>query len=442
MTRLFVRSYGQLTCRLTAILLIAFAWTVPAFCGPIHNAARSGNVEEARKLLQADPSLVASRDGALNETPLHIAAEYGQKSVAELLLTFHADVDARDSRGHTPLHAAALVSWPHYGEGQTDVAMVLIAHGADPNARVSGGKAAALQMVVRGAISDEKGITALGIANYYVSKGYKDHLVLQDLLLLFAGRPGSSNAPVNLGFTPLMTAALTCDETRVTALLQQGADFRETDSFGNNALTLASSRRTNDMSLQCPGVVSALTKAGADPWSARFYQNPDLQTRQLTKIAVLRIEDTRSTRKGNGENALAEAVEAALSNKIPVATPVTPPHYPILKLSEAREKLKSAGFSEQEVLRPERRRACSVLGVSAVFEAHSRDYTHMQVGVTESSAAKIEYELTDCKTGDLLWRKDYGTYGETRGFLAGLVSSSYAAVCEQTITIPRYQGPE
>ena len=47
-------------------------------------------------------------------TPLHQAAEYGQKDVAALLLAKKADVNAKDKIGMTPLHRAAF-------KGYTDV---------------------------------------------------------------------------------------------------------------------------------------------------------------------------------------------------------------------------------------------------------------------------------------------------------------------------------
>lgn len=64
-------------------------------------------------------------------TPLHYAARYGHKDVAELLLAEGADVNAKDDFAHTPLHHAAQA--PIQRSAAT--VELLIAHGADANAK-------------------------------------------------------------------------------------------------------------------------------------------------------------------------------------------------------------------------------------------------------------------------------------------------------------------
>lgn len=56
-------------------------------------------------------------------TPLHWAASYGHKDVAELLINKGADVNAKDDLGGTPLHFAT-------SNGYKDVAELLINNGA------------------------------------------------------------------------------------------------------------------------------------------------------------------------------------------------------------------------------------------------------------------------------------------------------------------------
>ena len=62
------------------------------------------------------------------ETPLHFAAENGQKEVAELLIDKGADVNANAKWERTPLHAAAKT-------GQKDIIELLIVAGANVNAK-------------------------------------------------------------------------------------------------------------------------------------------------------------------------------------------------------------------------------------------------------------------------------------------------------------------
>jgi hypothetical protein len=90
------------------IALILLAWSIPVLCGPIHDAARDGNVKKAKQLLRGHPELVADKD-KYGMTPLHWAAQEGRTDVAKLLLANKAEVDARDAiAGWTSLHVGAL----------------------------------------------------------------------------------------------------------------------------------------------------------------------------------------------------------------------------------------------------------------------------------------------------------------------------------------------
>jgi len=88
---------------------------------PLHYAAREGNLEAVRLLLEhkADPNAKDRR----GRTPLHYAVKASDEVVAELVKA-GADVNARDDRGRTPLHWAVAV-----GKNET----ALLYHGADPN---------------------------------------------------------------------------------------------------------------------------------------------------------------------------------------------------------------------------------------------------------------------------------------------------------------------
>jgi ankyrin repeat protein len=98
----------------------------------LHEASALGLVDRARAHLDADPQGIAvhSHDGF---TALHLAAFFGHRDLAALLLDRGADVNARSkserfAQSNTPLHAAA-------ANKQVDVARLLVERGADVNAR-------------------------------------------------------------------------------------------------------------------------------------------------------------------------------------------------------------------------------------------------------------------------------------------------------------------
>jgi hypothetical protein len=92
--------------RCAAITLLALAWSGLAFCGEIHDAARSGDVEKVTTLLKGNPALVSSQD-TNGWTALLWAAAEGYEDLAELLLSKKAKVNAKDKAGLTPLHWAS-----------------------------------------------------------------------------------------------------------------------------------------------------------------------------------------------------------------------------------------------------------------------------------------------------------------------------------------------
>ncbi len=332
-------------------------------------------MEKVKALLKADPDLLEKKGGGiLNSTPLDAAVSTHQKVIAKFLLTQGADVDAKDRGGYTVLGSAL----------------------------------------------------------------WNGDFPMADILRLFEGKANKTD------LTPLMTAALSCDGSGVAAALKQAGDIDARDSVGNDALAFAAVNRDDQFSLQCPDVVSALIKAGADPWKARFYQVPDFEQDKPSKIAVLRVEDIRSDKddKSKVEEKFAEGIEQALSHSMPRVAKVIAPHYPILTLRETRDKLTAAGFPGDELEHTDRKRACAALGVDAVMEAVVKDYGHgLRVDADvlgTHGEASLEYWLTDCRSGDLIWRSDPGMVGEKRGFLAKALLNGFTLICEQTITFPRF----
>ncbi len=118
--------------RLLAMLLTIVAWSIPTFCGEIHEAARDGDLQKVKALLKDNPELIFRADSG-GQTPLHSAAFKGQKNVVKLLLANKAGINAKDNYGLTPLHSAAL-------EGQKEVAELLLANKANVDAKNNDGK--------------------------------------------------------------------------------------------------------------------------------------------------------------------------------------------------------------------------------------------------------------------------------------------------------------
>jgi hypothetical protein len=83
-------------------------------------------------------------------------------------------------------------------------------------------------------------------------------------------------------------------------------------------------------------------------------------------------------------------------------------------------------------------RACKVLPVDAVFETTLKDFRSRNVGVLEASGASIEFALTDCKTGELLWRSD-DAYLEARGFLVKPFVTKWSSLCATAIRFPYHK---
>src|SRR5262245_28294311 len=106
-----------------AAMCLALCAPFAAQAGPLHDAAKAGDIAQIEKLLL--------EGAAINEsslaTPLFFAIRGQHAQAAQLLIERGADVNAQSTWG-TPLHAAAT-------KGMTATASLLLERGADPNAR-------------------------------------------------------------------------------------------------------------------------------------------------------------------------------------------------------------------------------------------------------------------------------------------------------------------
>lgn len=114
--------------------------------------------ERLVELRMYERGAVETKSGVANGgSPLHIAVIKNQKDEAELLLANGADVNAKDNDGETPLHYAAF-------KGHLDLVKLLLSNNADVNAK------------------DDDGETPLRLA---ALEGHKD---VTELLGLHGGR--------------------------------------------------------------------------------------------------------------------------------------------------------------------------------------------------------------------------------------------------------------
>jgi ankyrin repeat protein len=199
---LFNQIYNSRILRLAAVMFVALTMCSLISCGKKHtatsaeisgilDAAKNGDLETAKTLLNANPDLVNARDeGTENPgyTPLHWAVFNGHKDIAELLLANKADVNAKTKYDTTPLILAA-------GRGDKDAVELLLANKADVNAK------------------DSAGLTPLILASM---NGRANVL---DLLL---ANKADVNAKDNNGVTPLHAAVLRKHEDVAEFLRQHG----------------------------------------------------------------------------------------------------------------------------------------------------------------------------------------------------------------------------
>ena len=106
------------TLLIIAITSLAFIST--AIAGPIHDAARDGDVAKVMQLLLANHAKVNAR-AEWGWTPLHLAPS---AEIVGVLLAAGANVDARGEDGFTPLHLAVV-------DGKGKVVKLLLEAGAD-----------------------------------------------------------------------------------------------------------------------------------------------------------------------------------------------------------------------------------------------------------------------------------------------------------------------
>ncbi|MGH6862206.1 MAG: ankyrin repeat domain-containing protein, partial [Phyllobacterium sp.] len=107
-------------CAFTLVLFGASS----AVAGPLHDAAKNGDLTRARQLLDQGAN-IADLDSS-GEPALLIASLAGHKEIVALLLDRGSAIEIRNKGGLTAVHAAAYA-------GRLDVVKLLVSKGAAVN---------------------------------------------------------------------------------------------------------------------------------------------------------------------------------------------------------------------------------------------------------------------------------------------------------------------
>ena len=175
--------------------------------GSLHEAAFNGKLEKAKALIKANPDMVNSHASYAEQTPLHIAAEFGHKDVAELLLANKADVEAKAYGGWTPLLNAV------FG-GHKDMVELLLANKAKVNYQEEAGRSP-LHVAAENGYTEIAAFLLASKADVNAKNHDGDtplHIVValghKDMVELLLANKAEINAKNNSGRTPLGFAVL------------------------------------------------------------------------------------------------------------------------------------------------------------------------------------------------------------------------------------------
>ena len=175
------------------------AWNTTPGAVPLYHAARFELCNLAEHLIAEHPEHVTARSRTLaQDTPMHVAARFGNVKILALLFEHGVDINIRDARGLTPLHDAL-------NSGKVDVGQCLLDRGADVNAR------------------DRNGCTPLFEAACRINVEFARMLL---------ERGAEVDARSNQGRTPLHCAAYSGNNPVVQLLVEHGADVNARDKSG------------------------------------------------------------------------------------------------------------------------------------------------------------------------------------------------------------------
>jgi ankyrin repeat protein len=262
-------------------LLVALCATAAAETAPLIMAARLGDADAVRALIQKKADVnVTEGDGA---TALHWASYRDQLEIADLLIRSGAKVNAANDLGATPLWLAAQ-------NGSAAMTRRLLLAGADPNKALTAGETPLMVaartgnadvvdlLAAKGANLDARatrGQTALmwavaqkhpEVVRILIARGADLHArsdEWSEVMAVFPHGILDYNRPIPHGRdTALLFAARVGDLASAKLLVGAGANVNDEDAWGVSATTLAAHSGFGDL-------VAFLLDQGADANAAR-----------------------------------------------------------------------------------------------------------------------------------------------------------------------------
>jgi 26S proteasome non-ATPase regulatory subunit 10 len=212
------------------LLMLSMGFSIQIAAAEIHKAAKDGDFETVKKLLEKDPKLL-NTGNRLQQTPLLMASFGGHANIVLYLIEKGAKIDQPDSFGATPLHMAVL-------GGQTEIVELLISKGADVNIKSRNGKIP-LQMAFEKDAPDivevfiKHGLAINSNINQYGRTLLHEAAIMGKIKIagFLIDKGAVIEAKDNAGKSPL-DYALICDHQKVTQLLiSKGAKPVETPSL-------------------------------------------------------------------------------------------------------------------------------------------------------------------------------------------------------------------
>lgn len=113
----------------------------------LFDVIKDGSLQTTRMLLEGNQDAIDARDRC-GQTPLHVACAYGQLHIAQFLVQEkNANVNVVDEDGWVPLYTTC--RYAGQAENRAKIAKLLLANGANVNAKVLGSNRTALHQVCR-----------------------------------------------------------------------------------------------------------------------------------------------------------------------------------------------------------------------------------------------------------------------------------------------------